>query len=112
MGLPIEVNLEIDRGDDFSHLFTIATEEGPVDLTGYGIKGEIREAEDPTSPLIASLGFTRDDTAGAFRATLPRAITRTMASAGFYDIHLTDTDGNRSRWFKGRAVVSPTTTQE
>lgn len=102
--LPYPISFNVYRGDDFRRLFRVYDTDGqPKDLTGYLIDGQVRDGDSPTAPLLATLTFERDDASGIFTAVLSDTVTAGISLAeGNYDIRMTDTDGNRLTWFKGK----------
>lgn len=99
--------------------------EIPVDLTGYSLRGDIRNTLDDSAPIIAS--FTTsivDAKQGAASISLSTADTSTIAIAassnrdkynprqrfvGYYDLIMTRTTGSTSSSFRileGKVFVS------
>lgn len=105
--LPIRKPLKIQIGDDFiGPAFVHKNPDGsPVDLTGYAITGTIVMTDGSTQ----ALAFTRDDAAGTYVPTLPRATTASFEEqTARYDIDLTDTLDKKTTYWGGPVAIVET----
>lgn len=86
------------RGDSYPITFTLKDSSGaPIDLTGCSLVMTVDERETPTdatTKLFEVAGVLADDPmTGVVRFT-PTALNTATVGAYFYDVQLTDADGN------------------
>lgn len=104
---PVELDLTIYRGADFSQSFKLEQPDGSqVDLTGCTIVSQIRRAQRETAPLI--VGFTvemPDPASGEFSLKLTDAQTLAVSrKRGYYDVIITDPAADRYIYVQGRVT--------
>ena len=127
-----KLGIEINQNTDFYLVIQLNGQDGPLDLTGYQLLGQVRDNTGPTSQLIAEFVFTildqtMPETLGQVAWSLPVAndgeseITTSTAFAlvkkrqqtpFVYDVKMKDTSGKVSRIVEGLVYVSPEATQE
>jgi len=124
------LGIVLDQGTDFSLVIGINGVDGPIDITGYEFKSQMRETTSPTSPVVAEFIFTISDqttNTGQVVMSLPAtsdeesAITTSVATPlnalrqttpFVFDVKMKDTLGAISRIIQGIIYVSPEATQE
>lgn len=106
MAVPV-VNINIEKGADFSNTFTINNYDGSVfNLNGYTAIAKIRKY--PESPI--SHPFAVGITSFAGKITLSMGSTATLDltnGRNYYDILITSDEGVKTRVIEGSALVSP-----
>lgn len=127
----LNLGIVLDQGADFSLVIGVFDDTGPIDITGYAFKSQMREntaITDPVSDPVAEFSFQiLDQTTnkGQVRWYLPEAasadIVTTIANAlennrpttpFIFDVKMKDTAGAISRIVQGIVSVSPQATQE
>lgn len=124
----LNLGIVLDQGADFSLVIGIFDESGPVNLTGYAFKSEMRTSTSPLAPVIAEFDFTiLDQTTnkGQVRWYLPEsqseAIITSVSTAlqparlttsFVFDVKMKDSANQISRIIQGLIFVSPQATQE
>ncbi|WP_449060598.1 hypothetical protein [Planomonospora algeriensis] len=105
--------LLIEQGAAFVHELALADDGGPIDLTGYTARMDIRPHAGSTT-LLHQLttgpagGLSIDGPAGQLRLRIPAAATRTFLwERAVYDLLLIGPDGEPDRLIEGPATVKP-----
>lgn len=124
------LGINIDQNTDFVMILMFHGDDGPIDVTGYQFKSEMRATTDPNSPVVATFQFTILDqlnSKGQVKWFLPAAsndlahvktsvatplIQLRQTTPFVYDIKMKDTAGTITRIIQGIAYVSPEATQE
>lgn len=106
MAVPV-VNINIEKGADFSNTFTIDNYDGSVfNLNGYTAVAKIRKY--PGSPTSKS--FNVGITSSLGKITLSMGSTDTfdlVNGRNYYDILITSDENIKMRVIEGTALVSP-----
>jgi len=117
-----QLNLTIEQGASFLKIFTVKDHEGtPIDLTGFSLRGQIRETYSASS-VIASFSFEiHEPLAGKFKMKLTPAQTAAIPvetavsykktpNRYAYDVELVTDTGEVERLVEGIASISPEVT--
>jgi hypothetical protein len=112
MALPLEKNLAVYIGSDFSENFRMVDENSlPVDLTGYSIKSQIKEKQSQDASLIETFNISVAATDGGFTLSLTDTQTSAITKkVGYYDVLLTDGDSIDTYAIFGQVTFVPTVT--
>lgn len=105
--LPIRQPLVIQIGDDFvGPALAHKNPDGTaVNLTGFVVQGKLQKPDGTTIDLV----FIRDDAAGKYTPTLPRATTAALApGTGIYDIDVIDTLDRKTTYWGGPVTIKKT----
>jgi hypothetical protein len=121
------IGIVLDKGSDFSLVIKIFNELGPVDISDYVFKSQMRANTDPASPVMANFSFdilNQTTNRGQVRWYLPKldsdalilSVSNSLQSCRLttpfvYDIKMKDASGVISRIIQGIVQVSPDTTQ-
>ena len=108
MAVP-SVNITINSGTNFQNTFTMKNSDGTViDLTGYSGTSKIRKY--PTDSLnVQSFAVGINSTAGVITISMESATTAELGEGrNYYDVILTNSDGEIYKVFEGTAIVNPT----
>jgi hypothetical protein len=128
----LQLGIVLNQNTDFSLVILIKDQDGPIDITGYQFKGQMRASTDPSSPVVAEFVFTIQDqtmeaTLGQVLWSLPAAdsaegdITTSFATPlvfprqktpFIFDVKMMDTTSKITRIVEGVVYVSPEATQE
>lgn len=101
-------NITVEQGATWSRDLRLSTSAGPVDLTGYSGRGQVRRSKSKTSAKLADFTVTvvAPATGGIVRITLPASVTAAITVSGFFDIELyTAGDAEVVRLVKGRVTL-------
>lgn len=127
---PLNLGIELDQGADFSLVIGIAGENGPVDLSGYSFKSEMRTSTDPDAEVVAEFQFQIldqvskkgqvrwylpevDDDEEAIPTSVSYALEKARRTTPFvFDVKMKDTANIITRIIQGIVYVSPQATQE
>lgn len=113
LNLPETHDFYIRKGNDISEPFGFTDEEGrPIDLTGWGIKAQLRAKKKRTATLLAEFGIDRAKEAeGLIALTLTEVVSGALAGKkGYYDILLTDLAGFDETYVSGEVTLIDTVT--
>ena len=108
MAVP-SVNITINSGTNFQNTFTMKNSDGTViDLTGYSGTSKIRKY--PTDSLnVQSFAVGINSTAGLITISMESATTAELGEGrNYYDVILTNSDGDIYKVIEGTAIVNPT----
>lgn len=122
------LGIVLDQGADFKLVILLSDSNGPIDITGYAFKSEMRLSTDPTSPIVAEFDFAilnQTTNKGQVVWTLDIAdsesVTTSIANAlkdarqttpFVFDVKMKDTLDQVTRIIQGLIFVSPQATQE
>lgn len=128
---PLRIGIELDQNTDFNLVVTLSNTSGPIDITGYQFKSQMRPTTDPSIvPPTAEFIFTilnqttnkgqvkwflpaasdDEDTIPLSKATalvVPRQLTPFL-----FDVKMKDTLNQISRIVEGIIYISPEATLE
>jgi len=102
------VNIQINRGTDFTTTFSIKTDTGVVkDLTGYsGISSISKFPTDTTNVKGFTVGIA--STTGVVTISMGRTDTAGLEEGrNYYDVILISPSGDYSKAIEGSVIVSP-----
>ena len=108
MAVP-SVNITIDSGTNFQNTFTMKNPDGTViDLTGYSGTSKIRKH--PTDSLnVQSFIVGISSSTGVITISMGSTTTADLGKGrNYYDVILTNSDGEIYKVFEGTAIVNPT----
>lgn len=81
-------NIEITRGDDYSHVVTLATRSGsvvtPVNITGRTYTAQLRKAKSQVVPDAAFTCVVTNAAGGEVTITMAHAITAAIDPGCYY----------------------------
>ena len=102
---PGEYDITIQQNGDFDITFQLKDSLGVgVDLTGSTVEAEIWTER--KSAKLADFTVTYvDRSIGKFKISLTEAQTGSLLKDGYYDIRVTDANGNSYYWVRGQAIV-------
>jgi hypothetical protein len=105
-------NIFIDAGANYSKIITVsANSGGPLDLTGYTVKSQIRKSYTSTTAYTFTASVL-DAATGKLRLQLNAEQTGAIPPGRYlYDVEITSTSGNKSRVVEGIVTVTPEITQ-
>jgi len=103
------VNIQIDRGTDFSHSFVMKnTDQTIIDLTGYTAVSKIRKYPDD-SLSVQSFNVGISSTTGTITLSMGSTLTSILESGrNYYDILVITTSNLTSKVFEGTVMVNTT----
>lgn len=107
MGSPARRDLEIYRGDDYSHQITfVDANNAPLDVSAYTFTAEIRDRSEGGAQVYAT--FTVDMTqaaTGIITLHLAAADTRIKTDVAYWDLQV-DTGSAIQTWLAGKVTAS------
>lgn len=124
------LGISLDQGADFSVVIGICGVNGPIDITGYTFKSEMRATTNSASPVVAEFQFeilNQFTNKGQVQWSLPNAssseseiitsvatplISKRQTTPFLFDVKMKDTAGTITRIIQGIIFVSPEATQE
>lgn len=124
------LGIELDQGADFNAIIGIFGDAGPIDLTGYQFKSEMRATSDPNSDVVAEFQFTIlnqftnkgqvqmslpafDNDESSITTSIATPLTKSRQKTPFiFDVKMQDTNGGVTRIIEGLVYMSPEATQE
>jgi len=114
MSSQVQIDLTILRGTDFSSSFVISDKDGPIDMTGWTVKSEIRDRRNQNSNLIKAFNVNTDNLAvGKIILELSDSEISTITqSSGWYDVLYTTDTGIDYRYFYGEVKLLGTVTKK
>jgi hypothetical protein len=102
-------NITIKRGDDYSHLITIATRSGstvsPVDITGRTYTAQLRKALSQTVPDATFTCVVTDGPNGKVTMSMSHTITAALDPGCYYWDIQQDAGGVLNTFLGGKADV-------
>lgn len=108
-------NIEIIRGDDYSHVVTLATRSGttvtPVNITGRTYIAQLRKAKSQTVPDATFTCTVTNASAGEVTITMAHAITATIDPGCYYWDLQQDAGGILNTILGGKAEVKTDATR-
>lgn len=112
--IPARWNITVRKGRDFVEQYDFQNDDGtPMDLTGYTVKAEMREAPSLDSPLIVAFSVSIPTPANG-QVTLSLTDIQTAAlgsySKAYYDIMLTDPSGIDETYVEGTVAIKDSVT--
>lgn len=118
MGLPVNKNLSVYKGDSFAFSFRLRTQSGVasyVDLTGCTAKAEIRATED-SGTVIAEFDTevptqTGDDLGRVNISLTPADTSAVGFVSGLWDVQLEWPDGTVKTYLSGSVQVTKEVTR-
>lgn len=115
MGKTMSYNIEVEQGSTFLLELTINTQSGPMDLTGYTGKCQIRDEIDGV--VLAEAEVTIEDALDGKLSVMltdeqtlaiPVEVTAVSDKKKYvYDVIITSSDGVALKVLKGVAIVYP-----
>lgn len=114
--LPIRRDITIYRGRHFrSRLYRLLDAAGnPIDLTGLQIAASLaKKISQSATEKIYAFTIERDDTAGEFSLTstdTQNAAIDEELTGSYYDIEITDANGEATQFAEGKAKIEGTVT--
>lgn len=118
-----QLTLTIEQGTTFLRIFTIKDSAGnPVNLTGYDLRGQIRETYSSSAVIISFNFEIHEPLNGKFKMSLSPTETSSIpveAASSFkksltkyaYDVELVAPSGSIERLIEGVAQISPEVTR-
>lgn len=98
------------RGDSYPIAFTLKASGGvAIDLTGCSLLmtvGTLENPPDSTTKLFEVAGVLADDPTTGVVLFTPTALNTATVGVYYYDVQLTDTDGNVRTVAKNRFTIS------
>ena len=110
-------NFKIQRASDFTEEYVLSStqtdgSELAMDLAGFGIEAEAWDYDRECKYADFSVTSTADNRAiGKFFLTLTDEQTLNFPDELYYDVMLTNTDGLKEYYVKGKITVEPTSTR-
>lgn len=118
--LPKRRDLDVYRGDTLSIPFRISDESGPLDLTGYTIRAQVRKTRLSSTAEAEFLVVVTDAADGRFSLVMAASVVATIpcgetpassASRHYWDVQLTDADDVTTTTHAGAFVLSADVTR-
>jgi len=109
----VKRTIEVEKGATFVLALRLSDASGPMDLTGYSGRMQIRETmTSPDAALdITDADFTFDST-GHIRIEVDDARTTALTiTSGVYDLEIVSPDSFVTRLLEGKVKVSPNVTR-
>lgn len=109
-------NLTINKGSGYRINFTLSKDGGPVDLTGYSLRGQIRPSATSSQVLLnmtsANLLLKIDNSNSLIVMNLPESFTRRVSETyAVYDIELLNPTADAYKIVTGLITFIPEVTQ-
>ena len=110
-------NFTLQRAADWNEEYVLSSTQAngsivPMDLTGFTIEAEAWDKERECKYADFSVTSTADNRAvGKFFLTLTDEQTLNFPDELYYDVMLTNTDGLKEYYVKGKITVEPTSTR-
>lgn len=102
---PGTYNITIQQNANWDMVFQLKdSNDDPVNLTGSTIQAEVWTAGKHSKLADFGVVYT-NRTLGTFQLTLDDSVTATLPESGYYDILITDANGNSYYWLRGQATV-------
>tara|TARA_B100000925_G_scaffold256999_1_gene211136 strand:+ start:218 stop:550 length:333 start_codon:yes stop_codon:yes gene_type:complete len=101
------VNIQIDKGTDFSHNFEMKNPDQSVfNLTGYSAVAKIRKFPEAVKQHSFTVGIT--SATGIIGLSMTVGVTTQLTNGrNFYDIIITSGVGTVTKAFEGSVIVNP-----
>jgi len=104
-------NIVADQGATFNLNFTIATDGVALNLTGYTFAMQVRRSTNSSTTLLSLTSATMTSI-GTVAVTVSAATMNDVpAGRWVYDIELTSSGGEVTRYLEGRFIVKAQVTQ-
>lgn len=104
-------NIVADQGATFNLNFTIATDDVALNLTGYTFAMQVRRSSNSSTALLSLTSATMTSV-GTVAVTVSAATMNDVpAGRWVYDIELTSSGGEVTRYLEGRFIVKAQVTQ-
>lgn len=104
-------NIVADQGATFNLNFTIATDGVALNLTGYTFAMQVRRSSNSSTTLLSLTSATMTSI-GTVAVTVSAATMNNVpAGRWVYDIELTSSGGEVTRYLEGRFIVKAQVTQ-
>jgi hypothetical protein len=104
-------NIVADQGATFNLNFTIATDGVALNLTGYTFAMQVRRSSNSSTALLNITSATMTSV-GTVAVTVSAATMNDVpAGRWVYDIELTSSGGEVTRYLEGRFIVKAQVTQ-
>lgn len=103
--LPADYNITIMQRASFVIPLKLYASGQPVNLTGCTIKAQIWKDQLRREKITDLYVINTNLALGSFSLTLPRSITRTISSHGFWDCLIVYPDGEADYWLRGLAIL-------
>jgi len=104
-------NIVADQGATFNLNFTIATDGVALNLTGYTFAMQVRRSSNSSTTLLSLTSATMTSV-GTVAVTVSAATMNDVpAGRWVYDIELTSSGGEVTRYLEGRFIVKAQVTQ-
>lgn len=109
----VKYNFELNQGETFDTTFTVLyADRRPFDLTGYLVRGQVRQAYTDSAPLVTFTCEVADPAAGRIRMSLTAAETAALDfTKGVYDIEVESEAGVVTRVVQGVVTLSKEVTR-
>lgn len=102
---PGNYDITIQQNANWDMVFQLKDSEGtPVNLTGSSIAAEIWTEKKRAKLADFTVVYT-DRALGKFQLKLDNSITSTIPERGYYDILVTDANGDSYYWLRGQAIL-------
>ena len=113
MAVP-SVNIQIDKGTDFSSTFDLAKRDNsPLDLTLYDFQAKMRKHAEASGHVAFAATYGGQPAQGNLTISLTAAQTGIITSGRYeYDVLIINRNSNvKTKVFQGQALVIPTASQ-
>lgn len=102
-----EYNITIDKYADFKRTFQIKEDDEILDITGYTFDASVKTNFQATTETEFTCEIT-EAANGLFTMSLTDVQTGALTpGTGVYDLRMTNTAGEITRLFEGRAFIKP-----
>lgn len=110
--IPGQLDITIQRGEDFSLDFTVKVAGVLQDFTGATVLAQLRDGKNASDTLIADFtGSVSDGT--TLNITMADAITGAISESlktGYYDVLVTNAGGQDRYYLRGKATIQGSVT--
>lgn len=103
-------NLIIDQGSDFNMKLTFRQDKVNMNLTGYNIRGQIRQAKSSGTVIASFTGTVVNAATGEFMLSMPAATSSAiLPGTYFYDVEVYGASTTRA--LEGKVIITPEVTR-
>lgn len=123
-----KLNISLNQGADFNLVIQVSGDAGPINLTGYAFRGEMRQSTATDGSAVAEFDFAildqgaspgqvawslPADTISDIATSVANPLEKCRLATPFlYDVKMKDAGGAITRILQGTAYVSPQATLE